>query len=39
MSATSAGMDSVLPSRAAAGWLVVDFSGDLTAGSDSFEGR
>ncbi len=36
---SSAGVDSVLRSKAAAGWLVVDFSGDLTAGSDSFEGR
>jgi len=35
----SAGVVSVLRSKAAAGWLVVDFSGDLTAGFGSFEGR
>ena len=35
----SAGVVSVLSSKAAAGWLVVDFSGDLTADSNSFEGR
>ncbi len=36
---SSAGVVSVLRSKAAAGWLVVDFSGDLTAGSNLFEGR
>ncbi len=36
----SAGLGSVLSSAAAAaGWVVVDFSGDLTAGSNFFEGR
>ncbi len=39
MNATPAGMGSVLSSAAVAGWLVVDFSGDLTADSNSFEGR
>ncbi len=39
MNATPAGMGSVLSSGAVAGWLVVDFSGDLAAGSNLFEGR
>jgi hypothetical protein len=33
-------MDSVLPAKAAAGWLfVIDFSHDLAGAVSSFEGR